>query len=201
MVINVLLRAPRMLLRRIGMIPAMAGPTSRKQSNAAPDPATISKTQRKRASLALQDLGKELTRLTPDQLAELKLPDRLLDAVLAAQRISKFGALRRQLQYIGRLMHEVDAEVIAARLRTWMGVSREANAHLHRLERWRMRLLQDDAALGELAGSFPGCDTQRLRQLVRSARLEQAEGKPPRSSRALFQELRRILPSDPGIGD
>ena len=179
----------------------MAGPTARKQSNATPDQATISKTQRKRASLALQDLGKELTRLTPDQLAELKLPDRLLDAVLAAQRISKFGALSRQLQYIGRLMHEVDAEAIAARLRTWMGASKEASAQLHRLERWRTRLLQDDAALEELAGSFPGCDTQRLRQLVRSARLEHAEGKPPRRSRALFQELRRILPSDPETGD
>jgi len=190
-----------MPLRRIGMIPAMAGPTARKQSTATPDQATFSKTQRKRASLALQDLGKELTRLSPDQLAELGLPDRLLDAVLAAQRISKFGALRRQLQYVGRLMHDVDAEAIAARLRTWMGVSREANAQLHRLERWRARLLQDDTALEELAVSFPGCDTQRLRQLVRSARLEELEGRPPRSFRALFQELRRILPPNPGATD
>jgi len=182
-----------MVRRRIGMIPAMAGPTARKQSNATADQATVSKTQRKRASLALQDLGKELTRLTPEQLAELELPDRLLDAVLAAQRINKFGALRRQLQFIGRLMHDVDAEAIAARLRTWRGVSREANAHLHRLERWCARLL--------LAESLPGCDTQRLRQLVRSARREELEGKPPRSSRALFQELRRILPPDPGTAD
>lgn len=179
----------------------MAGPTARKQSNTTADQATVSKTQRKRASLALQDLGKELTRLAPEQLAELQLPDGLLDAVLAAQRINKFGALRRQLQYIGRLMHDVDAAAIAARLQTWRGVSREANAYLHRLERWRARLLQDDIALEELAESFPGCDTQRLRQLVRSARREDVEGKPPRSARALFQELRRILPPDPGMAD
>lgn len=183
------------------MIPAMAGPTARKQANATADQATVSKTQRKRASLALQDLGKELTRLTPEQLAELELPDRLLEAVLAAQRISKFGALRRQLQFIGRLMHDVDADAIAARLRTWRGVSREANAYLHRLERWRARLLQDETALEELFESFPGCDTQRLRQLVRSARREEVEGKPPRSYRSLFQELRRILPPDPGAAD
>ncbi len=184
------------------MIPAMAGPTARKQSTTTADRATtISKTRRKRASLALQDLGKELTRLTPEQLAELELPDLLLDAVLAAHRINKFGALRRQLQYIGRLMHDVDAEAIAARLRTWMGVSREANAYLHRLERWRTRLLRDDTALEELAESFPGRDTQRLRQLVRSARREDVEGKPPRSSRALFQELRRILPPDSETAD
>jgi ribosome-associated protein len=97
----------------------MAGPTARKQPNATTDQATISKTRRKRASLALQQLGKELTQLTADQLAKLDLPEQLLDAVLAARRISKFGALRRQLQYIGRLMHEADAEAIAAQLRSW----------------------------------------------------------------------------------
>ncbi len=179
------------------MIPAMAGPTARKRSNATTDQATISKTQRKRASLALQELGEELTRLTEQRLAELQLPERLLDAVLAARRISKFGALRRQLQYIGRLMYEVDAESIAARLRSWKAEPRAANAYLHWLERWRARLLQDEAALGELAESFPGCDIQKLRQLVRGAQREQAEGRPPRSSRALFRELRRILPPDP----
>jgi ribosome-associated protein len=175
----------------------MAGPTARKQSNATTDKATVSKTQRKRASLALQDLGEELTQLTEQRLAELQLPERLLDAVLAARRISKFGALRRQLQYIGRLMYEVDAESIAARLRSWKAEPRAASAYLHRLERWRARLLQDETALSELAASFPGCDIEKLRQLVRSARREQIEGRSPRSSRSLFRELRRILPPDP----
>jgi ribosome-associated protein len=179
----------------------MAARTERKQANARAGQPAISKTRRKQASLALQDLGQELTRLTEEQLTALDLPERLLDAVLAARRISKFGALRRQLQYIGRLMHEVDAEAIAARLRTWQGVSSEASAHLHRLERWRARLLQDETALEELAANFPACDTQRLRQLVRSALREDLEGKPPRSARALFQELRRILPPDPGTAD
>jgi ribosome-associated protein len=196
-----LLRTPRMVRRWIGMIPAMANPKARRQPDATADNTKPSKTQRKRASLALQDLGEELTRLSAEQLAELELPDRLADAVLAAQRISRFGALRRQIQYIGRLMHEVDAEAIAARMRTWQGASREANAHLHRLERWRARLLEDETAVEELAKSFPGCDTQRLRQLVRSARREEVEGKPPRSYRSLFQELRCIVPPDPGATD
>jgi ribosome-associated protein len=190
-----------MLPRRIGMIPAMAGPTARKHSNPTAGRASISKTRRKRASLALQDLGRELTRLTAEQLAELGLPDRLLEAVLAAQRIGKFGALRRQLQYVGRLMHDVDADAIAARLRTSQGASRKASAYLHRIERWRARLLQDEAALEELAENFPGCDTQRLRQLVRDARREELECKPPRSSRALFQELRDIVSRDSATGD
>lgn len=187
--------------RRVGMIPAMAARTERKQANARAGQPAISKTRRKQASLALQDLGQELTRLTEEQLTALDLPERLLDAVLAARRISKFGALRRQLQYIGRLMHEADAEAIAAQVRSWRGESRAAIAHLHRLERWRTRLLQDETALSELAASCPGCDTQKLRQLVRSARREELEGKPARSSRSLFRELQRILPNQPGTGE
>ena len=123
----------------------------------------------------------------------------LLDALLAAKSISKFGARKRQLQYIGRLMRGVDGEAIAARLESWKGHSRKATAHLHLLERWRARLLEDEASLGELGESYPGCDTQKLRQLLRNVRREHDEGKPPRSYRALFQELRLIvLDASPG---
>lgn len=174
----------------------MAGPAARKRSTTSVDQTRISKSQRKRESLALQALGEELTRLTGEQLAALALPDDLLGAVLAAQRISKFGALRRQLQYIGRLMREVDADAIAARLQTWRGTSHEAVAHHHLIERWRACLLEDDRALEQLVRLFPGCDIQTIRRLVNNARREQIEGKPPRSFRALFQELRRIVPAD-----
>ena len=163
------------------------------------DQTTVSKTQRKRDSLALQELGEELTRLSQEQLAELNLPEPLLQAVLEAKHIGKFGAQRRHRQYIGRLMHEVDSQAIAARLAFWKGSSRAATTYLHGLERWRTRLLEDEAALGELAETYPGSDTQRLRQLVRNTRREHDEGKPPRSYRALYQELRRIIP-EPSTG-
>jgi ribosome-associated protein len=91
-------------------------------------------------------------------------------------------------------MHEVDSQAIAARLEFWNGNSHAATTYLHVLERWRTRLLEDEASLGELAQAYPGSDTQRLRQLVRNTRREHDEGKPPRSYRALYQELRRIIP-------
>src|SRR5689334_8880809 len=122
------------------MIPAASGrkpaPRTRHHpfwKNALDDTSEVSKTQRKRQMLELQDLGEALVRLTEAQLEELGLPERLLDAVLEARRISKFGALRRQLQYIGRLMRDVDAEAIAAKLEAWRGTSREATAYLHLL--------------------------------------------------------------------
>jgi ribosome-associated protein len=159
------------------------------------DQTTVSKTQRKRESLALQELGEELAQLSREQLAELNLPEPLLQALLEAKQIDKFGAQRRQRQYIGRLMHEVDSQAIAARLEFWKGSSRAATTYLHVLERWRTRLLEDEAALGELAQVYPGSDVQRLRQLVRNVRREHDEGKPPRSYRALYRELRRIIPA------
>lgn len=155
-----------------------------------------SKTQRKRASHELQDLGEELVALSEARLTQLDLPDRLREAILQARRISKFGALRRQLQYIGKLMRaaEVDAAAIGARLDAWKGLSRDATAHLHLLERWRERLLADDAALGELVQRHPGSDLQHIRVLVRNARREHAAGKPPASYRELFQALKDIIP-------
>ncbi len=155
-----------------------------------------SKTQRKRASHDLQHLGEELVALSEARLAELDLPERLREAIMQARRISKFGALRRQLQYVGKLMRatEVDVAAIGARLEAWKGLSREATAHLHALERWRERLVADDAAIAQLAQRYPGCDLQRVRALVRNARKEHAGGKPPASYRQLFQMLKEIVP-------
>lgn len=156
----------------------------------------VSKTQRKRAMLDLQALGAALVELSETRLAELDLPERLLDAILEAKRIAKFGALRRQLQYVGKLMRDaqLDVSAIEAKLEAWNGPSRQATAYLHLLERWRERLLADDGALGELAQAFPDCDLQRVRALVRNARKEQATTQVPTSYRQLFQVLKQIIP-------
>lgn len=155
----------------------------------------VSKTQRKREMHALQDLGEELVGLSELRLDELHLPDRLHNAVLEAKRISKFGALRRQMQFIGKLMRDADAPAIAARLEMWKGHSLEQTAHLHRLERWRDRLLDSDEALAELAAAHPGCDLQRVRTLIRNARREHAHNEAPASFRELFQVLKEIIPA------
>jgi len=153
----------------------------------------ISKTQRKREMQALQDLGAELAALGTDKLAELDLPTRLLDAVLEAKRISKFGALRRQMQYVGRLMRESDADAIRSQLDVGKGTSVAETARLHSIERWRTRLIGDDLALGKLLNQYPRADAQRLRTLIRNIKREAEAKKPPRSFRELFQELRSIF--------
>lgn len=154
-----------------------------------------SKTQRKAAMQELQALGEELIELSNAKLAQLDLPEVLLDAVKQAQRITSNGALARQKQYIGRLMREIDTAPIADMLSRWKGTHQEENAHFHQLEKLRARLLQDDSALSEYLSAHPQADSQQIRALIRNARKEAAAGKPPKSSRELFKLLRELSES------
>jgi len=154
-----------------------------------------SKTKIKQQMHDLQELGEELVALGKDQLAQLDLPDNLRDAIREMHRINKFGAQRRQLQYIGRLMRDIeDTAPIVARLNAWKGISQEHTAHLHLLERWRDRLLENDQALTELLAAHPETDVQRLRTLIRNAQKEKEAGKPPKNYREIFQVLRELIP-------
>jgi ribosome-associated protein len=156
-----------------------------------------SKTERKREVRALQALGERLVALSAEQLAAVPLPEALREAVLEAKRIRSREGHRRQLQYIGKLMREVDPEPIRAQFERWDGQSREATAAHHRIERWRLRLLDDDGAFTEFAREHPQADLQRLRACVREARKERLAGAEPRHFRDLFRLIRE---AEPGTG-
>lgn len=151
-----------------------------------------SKTKQKEAVHALRDLGAELVELSTGQLKRIDLPEPLLAAIRDCQKITAHGARRRQLQYIGKLMRQVDDAPIRQGLAVIRGESAAETARLHRLERLRDRMLADEDALGDIAAQWPGADLQQLRQLRRNALKEQAAGKPPKSFRAIFQALRAL---------
>jgi ribosome-associated protein len=152
-----------------------------------------SKTQRKKEMTALQQLGEELAGLNPAQLEEIPLPEHLREAIAEVRRITQHGGRRRQMQYVGKLMRGIDAEPVREKLASWKGASLDAKAMLHRTERWRERLLEDEAALQEFAAAFPRADLQHVRSLLRSIRKEREENKPPRHYRELFRVLRDAL--------
>lgn len=153
-----------------------------------------SKTKIKKQMHDLQDLGAELVALGKDQLAQLDIPETLRDAIREMHRINKFGAQRRQMQYIGKLMREVETAPIIAKLDAWKGTSQTHVAYMHQLERWRDRLLESDSALTELLAAHPQTDVQRLRTLIRNAQKEREAQKPPKNFREIFQVLREIIP-------
>ena len=146
--------------------------------------------------LELQSLGAALVGLPESQLADMRLENNLLEAVREAKRIRSHEAKRRQLQYIGRLMRDVDPEPIRARLAAIEGGSAQAAAAHRRLEAWRERLMADDEALTAFALEHAGTDVQTLRTLIRNAIKEQKEGKPPRAYRELFRLLKNIESSN-----
>ncbi len=152
----------------------------------------VSKTRRKQEMHELQALGAALVELTEAQLRGLELDEDLRRAVAEARRITSHEARRRQMQYIGRLMRDVDPAPIRARLEAIEGGSAESTARHKRLEQLRERLLGDDAALTGFLASHPGADAQALRTLIRNARREQKEGRPPRAFRELFRALKAI---------
>jgi ribosome-associated protein len=130
--------------------------------------------------------------LPPLQLESLALPDILLKAVLDAQRITSHEARRRQIQYIGKVMRKVDPEPVRAALAAVDGRSAAARAQQRRLETWRERLIGDDEALTAFASEHASADLQALRALIRNARKEIAESKPPRAQRELFRFIREF---------
>ena len=161
------------------------------------DDGVVSKTKRKQEMTALQSLGARLVDLPESQIAELPMEEGLREAVLEAKRITSHEAKRRQMQYVGRLMREIDPAPLRERLEAMTGHSAQAAAQHRRLEGWRQRLLADDEALTAFAAEHPGADLQALRTLIRNTRKEQKEAKPPRSYRELFRLIKECSDSSP----
>lgn len=151
-----------------------------------------SKTKIKEAMHELQDLGAELVALSTGQLKRINLPEDLLAAVRECQKISSHGARRRQIMYIGKILRNVDEAPIREGLALIRGDSAAETARLHRLERMRNRLLEDESVITEIATTWPGVDLQHLRQLRRNAIKEQEGNKPPKNFRAIFQMLQDL---------
>lgn len=152
------------------------------------------KSQLKREMQELQELGVELVKLPPERLAELALPEKLVDAIELARRITSHGAQKRQRQYIGGLLSKLD-DVTAIRefLERIRGADRVSKARFQENERWRERLITEgDTALAEFLERHPEADRQHLRRLARDAAADAANGRPPRHARELFRYLQSL---------
>lgn len=153
----------------------------------------VSKTQMKKQMDSLQDLGMQLTKLSADTLKKIGLPEDLYEAVVTYKKITSNGALKRQAQYIGRLMRDTDPEPIERYLAKLRGDNAAHNAFLQRVEQARDRLIEGDHALTAFIADYPHADAGKLRTLIRNTRKEQELNKPPKNFRALFQEIKTVM--------
>jgi len=157
----------------------------------------VSKSQRKREATEAQKLGQDLVELDAKALNTIELPENLRHAIDEARRIRSHGALKRQLQYIGKLMRTIELEPIREQYSKIINHYNKDIKELHLIENWRDRLLiEGDKALEELIIEAPTTDRQHLRQLIRQAAKESKLNKPPKSAREIFQYLKILLSND-----
>jgi len=159
-----------------------------------------SKSARKRAAQAAQELGEQLVELSDAELDALDLPERLRDAIDEAKRITSRAAAARQRQFIGRLMREVDLEPIRAALAERSLKAAAEAQRFRRIETWRERLIAEGpAALEELAQSYPDAASEDFARQVAAARAERSRtGATAPAARELFRSLRALLERDRG---
>jgi len=155
-----------------------------------------SKSQQKREMTALQKLGAQLVAFPVGRIKNAAIPEDLRDAILECQKIKSHEGRRRQLQFIGKKMRslrEEEVTQIANLLEHWKGRSKAETLELHILEKQRGKLLASDVALTELMAQYPGMNARQYRTLIRKARIEQAENKPPKAYREIFQLLKELM--------
>ena len=167
---------------------------------------SASRTDLKRESFELQKLGEDLLQLRQDAMLQLvakqQVPELLFEAIRDAKKITNFEGLRRQMQYVGKLMRKLDetqVQAIRAALDVQHNGSAEETLALHMAEHWRERLLKDDQALADWLAAHPDTDSQQLRALVRQARKDglpdktaESQGAFPRQGRA-YRDIFKIV--------
>ena len=151
-----------------------------------------SKSERKRQHDYLQKLGESLIRLNRSDLDELPIAEAVRDAVLAVRSIRQHGAMRRQRQYIGKLMRDVDPQALQAALNALYQPSLEATRIHHAAEQWRDRLIQQgNDALTVLLEGHPSADRQLFHSLLRA--IKKGPQGNPRPARELYRALRGLF--------
>ena len=151
-----------------------------------------SKSQLKREMTALQKLGEQLVNESADRLKRVPMPDKLRDAIMECQKIR---------HNVGKIMRSLDEDAVAQinnTLDSWKGLLKADTVLMHAIENQREKLLSDGSALTEFVQRYPAADIQQLRTLIRNAKKEAAENKPPKSYREIYRQLKQLM-SPPSI--
>ena len=174
--------------------------TSNKTDN--PDTLEISepvksRSQIKREMKSLQKIGERLVELAHDQIKTMDMPDQLREAVLLAKKAKAHGARKRQIQFIGSLMRKIDVTLINDTLKEIDRGRSVRDSEFHMIETWRVDLINGKGTpIDEIMEKYSGADRQKLRQLVRNARKELNEKRPPKFSRELFRYIKKLAETD-----
>lgn len=161
----------------------------------------ISKSQLKRESQAITQLGKKLTQLSQAQLDQIPLDQPLLEAIALAHKIqNKRSALKRHYLYLGKLLRARDIEPIIEAIEQIDKTSQiEIHRH-HQAERWRDQIIEQGFdAIESFLLQQPDADRQKLRQLWRNYSLAKNDSRKTQASRQIYKDVKTALDNTNGV--
>ncbi|WP_119328129.1 ribosome biogenesis factor YjgA [Cysteiniphilum halobium] len=154
-----------------------------------------SRTKIKKEAHDITDFGKKLTELSEERIKKMPLDEKIIDEIIKAKSMQRI-ALKRQLQYIGKLMRNADLNEAYATYDGYTQKNQAEIAKIHRLEQLRDALVNEHtmkSAFDKLLKEHPHTNTQQLRQLIRHHHKEVSQQNPGKSYRQIFQLLKEIL--------
>ena len=148
-----------------------------------------SRSQLKLDSQELRDMGAQLVQMPNAHLDKIAMDSTLLAAIKEARRLKSNDARRRQIQYIGKLMRNMDLTEIRHSVEKLNHQSQTFRQHFAMLEQWRDRLINEgNDAIEEFLTAFPNADRQQIRNLSRQAGREKTGS----AKTKLFKYLKQI---------
>ena len=153
----------------------------------------VSKTELKREAKNVHEFGKILASLTELQIAQIDLPENILDAIKDLKNIKKGSAKKRQSLYLAKLLREIDLSKAQDFVNQIKFESQAEIRRIHEAEDWRDKLISDVSYLTNIIDKAQNVDIQRLRNLVINSQKEIKKKKSKKNQKELFNYLKEIL--------
>jgi ribosome-associated protein len=153
----------------------------------------VSKTELKKDSKKIQQFGRKISELTINNIEAFKFPLNIYEAVIGLKNLKSNSAKKRQVQYLGKLLREIDLTDAFLVMKQLKVSSQKEIQRNHIIEGWRDKLLSNNNSITEFVDEYPKIDRQSLRQTISNAQKEKKEDKWPKYSRQLFKLIKDIV--------
>jgi ribosome-associated protein len=153
----------------------------------------ISKTELKKDSKKIQQFGRKISELTINNIEAFKFPINIYEATIGLKNLKSNSAKKRQVQYLGKLLREIDLTDAFITMKQLKVSSQKEIQRNHIIENWRDKLLSNNESITEFVDEYPEIDRQSLRQTISNAQKEKKDNKPPKYTRQLFKLIKDIV--------
>jgi len=150
----------------------------------------ISKTELKKDSKKIQEFGRRISELTINNIEAFKFPSNIYEATIGLKNIKSNSAKKRQVQYLGKLLREIDLTDAFLIMKQLKVSSQKEIQRNHIIEDWRDKLLSNNDSITQFVDEYPKIDRQSLRQTISNA---QKDNKSLKYSRQLFKLIKDII--------